>query len=116
MMDRQGMWNIFDGTSSVQLTTDQLEAQYIINISYHMFPKDNRLIVNRHGSDRSRRNKKEMMIKRMAKVLAAEERRADLKELYNAFNSLPEAERSFTNFESKIIAKIEKPSNHIVAG
>jgi hypothetical protein len=116
MMDTYGMWNIFDGVSNVQLITDQLQEQYKINTSYHMFPKDNRLIENGYKCDRRRRNEKERIIKQMAQVLAEEERRADLKEIFDNFNALPEKERSFVNFESKMVAKIEKPSNHVVTG
>ena len=112
----KGKWHIHDGDDFVDVTTEQLQELYTINLHYNMFPNDKRLQENGWRSERRRRNEKDMMIQRIAKTLAEEERRADLKEAYDCFMTLSGEEQSFSNFESKIVTKIEKPSNHTVTG
>jgi hypothetical protein len=111
-----GKWHIHDGDNYVDVTSEQLQDLYTINLNHNMFPNDKRLQENEWRSERRRRNEKIEMIQRIAKTLAEEERRSDLKELYDIFMALPEEEKSFNYFESKMVTKVEKPSNHTVTG
>ena len=113
---RDGEWNIYDGENSLQLTTEQLQDQYTINLSYDMFPKDKRLKENTWRSSRRRRYEKDCLIQRMAKTLAEEERQADLKEEFDRFMDLSKENQTFIDFKLKLSIKIERPSNHTVTG
>ena len=113
---RDGEWNIYDGENSLQLTTEQLQDQYTINLSYDMFPKDKRLKENTWRSSRRRRYEKDCLIQRMAKTLAEEERQAELKEEFDRFMDLPKENQTFIDFKLKLSIKIERPSNHTVTG
>jgi hypothetical protein len=111
-----GTWHVHDGDKYFDLTTEQLREQYQINLDHNMFPNDKRLQENGYRSENRRRNEKNMLLQHMAKTLAEEERRADLKGAFDNFMALPVEDKSFNEFESKIVTKIEKPSNHTVTG
>jgi hypothetical protein len=34
------MWDIFDGQKSIQLTTEEIDQEWPVNIEYNMFPDD----------------------------------------------------------------------------
>ena len=40
MNGSNGMWNIFDGQKSVQVTTKAMDQDWEVNIKYDMFPGD----------------------------------------------------------------------------
>jgi hypothetical protein len=111
-----GMWNIFDGQTSLQLTTDEIDKYWEVNIGYNMFPDDTKLQENNWRSGRRRRNEKDNLLKRMAKALAEEERNADLKDHYDLFMEQPKENQTFIDFKLALAAKIERPSNHTVTG
>jgi hypothetical protein len=111
-----GMWNIFDGQKSLQLTTDEIYQYREVNIEYNMFPDGKNLQENNWRSCRRRRNEKDELLKRMAKALAEEERNTDLKESYDLFMELPKENQTFIGFKLALVAKIEMPSNHAVTG
>jgi hypothetical protein len=111
-----GMWNIFDGQTSLQLTTDEVDQDWEVNIGYNMFPDDKKLQENNWQSGRRRRNEKDALLKRMAEALAEEERDADLKEDYDSFMQQPKEKQTFIDFKLALAAKIERPSNHTVTG
>ena len=112
----KGKWHIHDGDNFTDVTTEHLQQLYTINLHYNMFPNDKRLQENGWRSERRRRNEKTVMIQRIAKTLAEEERRANLKEAFDTFMALSVEDKSFNEFECKIVTKIEKPSNHSVIG
>ena len=109
-----GMWNIFDGQTSKQLTTDEIDQYWDVNIEYNMFPDDKKLQENNYRSGRRRRNEKNQLLKRMAKALAEEERNADLKESFDAFMEQQKEKQTFIDFKLALAARIERPSNHTV--
>ena len=111
-----GSWHVHNGDQYFDLTTNQLQLLYTINLNHNMFPNDKRLQENGWRSDRRRRNEKSLMIQRIAKTLAEEDRRAELKEVYDSFMNRPEDEKSFHDFETKVVTNIERPSNHTVTG
>ena len=109
-----GTWHVHDGDRYFDLMTEQLREQYTVNLDHNMFPNDKRLQENGYRSENRRRNEKNMLLQHMSKTLAEEERRADIKEAFDSFMALPVEDQSFNDFESKIVTKIEKPSNHTV--
>ena len=111
-----GTWHVHNGDKYFDLTTEHIREQYKINLDHNMFPNDKRLQENGYRSENRRRNEKNMLLQHMAKTLAEEERRSDLKEAFDNFMFLPVGDKSFNEFESKIVSMIEKPSNHTVTG
>jgi hypothetical protein len=110
-------WSVCDGSTTYRhLTNRELEDQYKINLSYNMFPNDNRLKETTWQSDRRRRNEKVMLIQRIAKVLAEEERKAYLKEEFDLFMALPKEKQTYNDFSLNLASKIEDASNHVVTG
>jgi hypothetical protein len=101
-----GMWNVFDGQTSLQLTTDDIDKYWEVNIGYNMFPDDKKLQENNWRSGRRRRNEKDDLLKRMAKALAEEERNADLKDHYDLFMEQPKEKQTFVDFKLVLAAKI----------
>ena len=81
-----------------------------------MFPKDNRLKDNQSRSNRRRRYEKNLVLQKMAKVLAEEEREVDLKDEFDRFIDQSKEKQTFLDFKVKLSSKIEQPSNHIVTG
>jgi hypothetical protein len=111
-----GMWNIFDSQTSLQLTTDEVDQDWEVNIGYNLFSDDKKLQKNNWQSGRCRCNEKDVLLKRMAEALAEEERDADLKEDYDSFMRQRKGKQTFIDFKLALAAKIEQPSNHIVTG
>ena len=116
MIDSDKMWNVFDGQKNVQITTEELDKDWKVNINYDMFPDDKKLKETTWRSDRRRRNEKKEAIQRMGKVLGDEERDAQLKIAFDLFEDQPKDQRTFLDFKQKLVTPIEEPSDHTVTG
>ena len=112
----RGMWLVCDGDNRIDVATDELDQNWEVNLLYAMFPKDNRLKDNQSRSNRRRRYEKNLVLQRMAKVLAEEEREVDLKDEFDRFIDQSKEKQTFLDFKVKLSSKIEQPSNHIVTG
>jgi hypothetical protein len=108
------MWNVFDGEKTRQVSTIELDKEWIINLEFDMFPNDKKLRSKRQRSHRRRRFEKDRLLHRMAKTIAEEERLAKLKFDYDEFMSKPKNKQSFADFKG-IMLTIERPSNHKVS-
>ena len=116
MEQSSGLWNVFDGQKSIQLTTEEIDQEWLVNIEYNMFPDDKKLQENNWRSSRRRRNEKDAVLQRMAVALAEEERDADLKEYFDLFMEQPKEKQTFIAFKLALLVKIERPSNHTIMG
>jgi hypothetical protein len=114
MQKPDNMWHLFDGIESKQISTQELEKDYEINLAFDMFPTDKRLRETRSRASRRRRDEKYHILKTMAESIAEEERNGELKESFDQFMRQPKDDQTFTEFKKLIVKKIEEPSEHAV--
>jgi hypothetical protein len=105
-------WSVFDGISTQEVTTNELQEEWIIDLEYDLFPNDKKVKEMRRRSIRRRRNEKSLIIKNMAKTVAEEERDAELERVYDEYMARPN--KSYSAFKAEVVAIIERPSEHSV--
>ena len=108
-------WNAFDGEKTIQVTTEEINKEWMINLAFNTFPNDKILRDKSNRSSRRRRYKKNLVLQRMAKMVAEAERQAKLKSEFDQFMNRPKEKQSFADFKSDFVGIIEKPSNHSVS-
>ena len=105
-------WSVFDGESTKEVSTVDLEENWEIDLQYDLFPDDKTLKKRRDDSDVRRRKEKDAIIKRLAEKVAEEEREAELQRVFRTF--MADSDRSFASFKERVVSFIERPSNHTV--
>ena len=112
MAQRKHLWSVFNGESTKEVTTQELHDNWVIDLEYDLFPQDKELRDKRWRSELRKKNEKNLIIERMAKVIAEEERDAELKEVYEQYLAQPN--KSFAAFKESVLPIIEHPSSHSV--
>ena len=77
MAPKKHLWSVFNGKSTQEVTTQELYDNWVIDLEYDLFPQDKELRDKRWRSELRKKNKENLIIEQMAKVITEEERDAD---------------------------------------